>query len=153
MPSTAIREIALLKELEHKNVVQLLDVVHADDKLYMVFEYLNMDLKKHMDDHVSNDENKRRNNGSGNSLESPGFPETLVRVRVLLLLTNFLESDFHVTFVRSSSDLYSVAHPLVCNTLLNASWEIPQAVGPILLLFTAQYISKYGKQEDAQRCI
>ena len=88
VPSTAIREIALLKELEHKNVVQLLDVVHADDKLYMVFEYLNMDLKKHMDDHgpASNDENRRRNNG--NAVESPGLPETLVRVSVLLLLTN-----------------------------------------------------------------
>ena len=77
MPSTAIREIALLKELEHKNVVQLLDVVHADDKLYMVFEYLNCDLKKHMDDYGANDENRRRN---GNGTESPGLPETLVRV-------------------------------------------------------------------------
>lgn len=52
VPSTAIREITLLKELEHPAVVQLLDVVHADDKLYMVFEYLNMDLKRHMDEHA-----------------------------------------------------------------------------------------------------
>eukprot|EP00095_Tigriopus_kingsejongensis_P004649 maker-scaffold29_size597861-snap-gene-4.35 protein:Tk04649 transcript:maker-scaffold29_size597861-snap-gene-4.35-mRNA-1 annotation:"cell division protein kinase 2" len=50
VPSTAIREISLLKELEHPNVVQLLDVVYSDEKLYMVFEYLNMDLKKHMDE-------------------------------------------------------------------------------------------------------
>ena len=95
MPSTAIREIALLKELEHKNVVQLLDVVHADDKLYMVFEYLNMDLKKHMDDHgaASNDENRRRNNG--NAVESPGLPETLVRVGppVERLLLELFEYD------------------------------------------------------------
>jgi len=95
VPSTAIREIALLKELEHKNVVQLLDVVHADDKLYMVFEYLNMDLKKHMDDHVSNDENKRRNNGSGNSLESPGFPETLVRSYMQQLLSGIAYCHAH----------------------------------------------------------
>ena len=84
VPSTAIREIALLKELEHKNVVQLLDVVHADDKLYMVFEYLNMDLKKHMDDHAANDENRQRNRqgNNGNGVpDSPGLPETLVRVR------------------------------------------------------------------------
>ena len=83
VPSTAIREIALLKELEHKNVVQLLDVVHADDKLYMVFEYLNMDLKKHMDDHAANDENRQRNRqgNNGNGVpDSPGLPETLVRV-------------------------------------------------------------------------
>ena len=39
-PSTAIREISLLKELEHPGVVQLLDVVHQDQKLFMVFEFL-----------------------------------------------------------------------------------------------------------------
>ena len=50
VPSTAIREISLLKELDHPNVVQLLDVIHTDQKLYLVFEYLDMDLKKHMDD-------------------------------------------------------------------------------------------------------
>ena len=43
-----------------------------------VFEYLNCDLKKHMDDYGANDENRRRNNGNG--IESPGLPETLVRV-------------------------------------------------------------------------
>ena len=58
----------------------------------MVFEYLNCDLKKHMDDYGANDENRRRN-GNGNGTESPGLPETLVRVSVLLLLTNFLKSD------------------------------------------------------------
>lgn len=41
MPSTALREISLLKELDHENIVRLLDVVYGDHKLYMVFEYLN----------------------------------------------------------------------------------------------------------------
>lgn len=49
MPSTALREITLLKELNHPNVVCLLDVVHADSKLYLVFEYLVQDLKKYLD--------------------------------------------------------------------------------------------------------
>jgi len=49
VPSTAIREISLLKELQHPNVVGLRDVVHQDNKLYLVFEYLDQDLKKHMD--------------------------------------------------------------------------------------------------------
>lgn len=49
VPSTAIREIALLKEMDHPNVVKLLDVVHVEDRLYMIFEYLEMDLKKYMD--------------------------------------------------------------------------------------------------------
>ncbi|KAK9406870.1 cyclin-dependent kinase 3 [Crotalus adamanteus] len=49
VPSTAIREISLLKELKHPNIVRLLDVVHNQKKLYLVFEYLNQDLKKYMD--------------------------------------------------------------------------------------------------------
>lgn len=49
VPSTAIREISLLKELHHPNVVRLLDVVSCDKKLYLVFEYMAEDLKKHMD--------------------------------------------------------------------------------------------------------
>lgn len=49
IPSTAIREISLLKELQHKNIVQLLDVIHTSKKLTLVFEYLDYDLKKLMD--------------------------------------------------------------------------------------------------------
>ncbi|XP_052805726.1 cyclin-dependent kinase 2-like [Mya arenaria] len=49
VPSTAIREISLLKELDHVNIVRLLDVVHSEKKLYLVFEFLQMDLKKLMD--------------------------------------------------------------------------------------------------------
>lgn len=41
VPSTALREISLLKELDHENIVRLLDVVYGERKLYMVFEYLN----------------------------------------------------------------------------------------------------------------
>ncbi|XP_047402048.1 cyclin-dependent kinase 3 isoform X3 [Sciurus carolinensis] len=49
VPSTAIREISLLKELKHPNIVRLLDVVHREKKLYLVFEFLSQDLKKYMD--------------------------------------------------------------------------------------------------------
>ena len=49
VPSTAIREIALLKELAHPNVIQLLDVVQGDGNLYLVFEFLQQDLKKLLD--------------------------------------------------------------------------------------------------------
>merc|ERR1719456_2040555 len=52
MPSTAIREISLLKELSHVNVVKLLDV-HCSNKenskkLYLVFEFLDLDLKRYV---------------------------------------------------------------------------------------------------------
>ncbi|CEQ39142.1 SPOSA6832_00635, partial [Sporobolomyces salmonicolor] len=75
VPSTAIREISLLKEMKDDNVVssrsvtvssrdkgslftpnltlyipnRLLDITHSDTKLYLVFEYLDLDLKRYMD--------------------------------------------------------------------------------------------------------
>jgi len=49
IPSTAIREISLLKELQHKNIVRLLDVIHTSKKLTLVFEFLEQDLKKLID--------------------------------------------------------------------------------------------------------
>jgi len=48
VPSTAIREIALLKELSHANVVELLDVFCSTKKMILVFEFLENDLKKYM---------------------------------------------------------------------------------------------------------
>lgn len=49
IPSTAIREISLLKELQHPNIVCLKDVIHTDRKLTLVFEFLDQDLKKLLD--------------------------------------------------------------------------------------------------------
>eukprot|EP00927_Polykrikos_kofoidii_P044832 TRINITY_DN38709_c0_g1_i1.p1 TRINITY_DN38709_c0_g1~~TRINITY_DN38709_c0_g1_i1.p1 ORF type:complete len:375 (+),score=62.20 TRINITY_DN38709_c0_g1_i1:83-1126(+) len=48
LPSTAIREIALLRELSHENVMKLLDVFCSTTRLTLVFEYLEKDLKKYM---------------------------------------------------------------------------------------------------------
>lgn len=49
VPSTAIREISLLKELRDENIVRLFDIVHQENKLYLVFEFLDLDLRKYMD--------------------------------------------------------------------------------------------------------
>ena len=49
IPSTAIREISLLKELNHKNIVKLCDVLHTPKKLTLVFEFIDQDLKKLID--------------------------------------------------------------------------------------------------------
>lgn len=51
IPSTAIREIALLKQLHHPNIVRLHDVIHTEKRLTLVFEYLDQDLKKFLDAH------------------------------------------------------------------------------------------------------
>ncbi|XP_064120780.1 cyclin-dependent kinase 16-like isoform X2 [Macrobrachium nipponense] len=49
-PCTAIREVSLLKELKHANIVTLHDIVHTDKSLTLVFEYLDRDLKQYMDE-------------------------------------------------------------------------------------------------------
>ncbi|KAF2709526.1 Pkinase-domain-containing protein [Pleomassaria siparia CBS 279.74] len=48
-PSTAIREISLMKELKHENIVLLHDVIHTENKLMLVFEFMDKDLKRYMD--------------------------------------------------------------------------------------------------------
>ncbi|KAJ1971746.1 negative regulator of the PHO system [Dimargaris xerosporica] len=48
-PSTAVREIALMKELRHDNIVRLLHVEQTENNLVMVFDYMDKDLKKYMD--------------------------------------------------------------------------------------------------------
>jgi cyclin-dependent kinase 5 len=49
VPSSALREICLLKELKHKNIVRLIEVLISDRRLTLVFEYCDQDLKKYFD--------------------------------------------------------------------------------------------------------
>jgi cyclin-dependent kinase 2 len=49
MPATALREVTVLKKLKGANIVALDDVVHEDNKLFLVFEFLNQDLKVYID--------------------------------------------------------------------------------------------------------
>ncbi|CAI7678579.1 unnamed protein product [Penicillium pancosmium] len=50
VPSTAIREISLLKEMQDPSVVRLHNIVYAEsDNLYLVMEFVDLDLKKYMD--------------------------------------------------------------------------------------------------------
>ncbi|KAJ9462938.1 Cell division protein kinase 2-like protein CRK1 [Diplonema papillatum] len=56
---TAIREVSLLKELKHPNIVKLHTVDLNEKKLTLVFEYLDMDLKNYLDNnkgHVTLDQ-------------------------------------------------------------------------------------------------
>lgn len=39
-PCTAIREVSLLRDLKHNNIVTLHDIIHTDRSLTLVFEYL-----------------------------------------------------------------------------------------------------------------
>uniref|UniRef100_A0A1B6EGF7 Protein kinase domain-containing protein n=1 Tax=Clastoptera arizonana TaxID=38151 RepID=A0A1B6EGF7_9HEMI len=49
IPSTAIREISLLKEVVHPNIVTLQEILMDESRLYLIFEFLSMDLKKYID--------------------------------------------------------------------------------------------------------
>ncbi|GAA6027408.1 hypothetical protein JCM8097_007839 [Rhodosporidiobolus ruineniae] len=55
VPSTALREVSVLMELgesRHEGaecIVRLLDVIHCDESLSLVFEFLDLDLKRYMD--------------------------------------------------------------------------------------------------------
>ncbi|KIH47230.1 hypothetical protein ANCDUO_22713 [Ancylostoma duodenale] len=49
VPSSALREVCILRELKHRNVVRLYDVIYSESKLTLVFEYCDQDLKKFFD--------------------------------------------------------------------------------------------------------
>lgn len=50
VPATSVREICTLKELNHPNVVELIDVILEKTRVYLVFEFLYCDLRKYMND-------------------------------------------------------------------------------------------------------
>lgn len=49
-PCTAIREVSLLRDLKHANVVTLHDIIHTERSLTLVFEFVDKDLKQYMDE-------------------------------------------------------------------------------------------------------
>ena len=70
VPCNVIREISLLRELTHNNVVQLLDVIQATPGgLYLVFEYVAHDLKTFMDQRQRSEDIRER----------IGLPKPMVR--------------------------------------------------------------------------
>lgn len=51
IPATTIREILLLKNLKHSTIIDLIEVIHNEDKMYLVFEFIETDLKRLIDDY------------------------------------------------------------------------------------------------------
>ncbi|THD25138.1 Cyclin-dependent kinase 16 protein [Fasciola hepatica] len=49
-PCTAIREVSLLRNLQHANIVTLHDIIHTEKSLTLVFEYVDRDLKQYLHD-------------------------------------------------------------------------------------------------------
>jgi cyclin-dependent kinase len=96
IPSTTIREISLLTELQqvqHPNIVALCDVIHSERKVTLVFEFCEHDLKKLLD------------------RQSGGLPPIQVRWFLVQLLRG-------VAFCHSSRVLHRDLKPQ--NLLINA---------------------------------
>lgn len=82
VPSTAIREISLLKEMRDENIVKLLNIVHADGhKLYLVCEFLDLDLKKYMESLPIRDGGRAKQlpEGTAPGLYTMGLGDTVIR--------------------------------------------------------------------------
>ena len=45
IPSSALREISILRNLRHENIEKIIDVITTDTKLYLVLEYMEYDLQ------------------------------------------------------------------------------------------------------------
>lgn len=49
IPTTAMREAAILKQLNHPNIIKLYDVFLTDERCYFLLEYMDEDLKHYLD--------------------------------------------------------------------------------------------------------
>ncbi|CAG9529901.1 unnamed protein product [Cercopithifilaria johnstoni] len=49
IPGTALREMTLLRRLKHPNIVSLLEVILDEQLVYLIFEFVSMDLRKCID--------------------------------------------------------------------------------------------------------
>jgi len=88
IPSTAIREISILKQMKHPNIVNLVDLIHGDKKLYLVFEFMDHDLKKFLDI-------------NGNPL-----PPQLVKVKIVFYqLKKFVHFFISLIYIKLSQQL------------------------------------------------
>ncbi|KHN80512.1 Cyclin-dependent kinase 1 [Toxocara canis] len=49
IPITALREMSCLQELRHPNIVKLEQVIMQENRLFLIFEFLDMDLREFLD--------------------------------------------------------------------------------------------------------
>ncbi|KAI5148714.1 hypothetical protein ENBRE01_0488 [Enteropsectra breve] len=48
MPSTTMREISILKSVSHQNIIKIIEVIHQEDYVTIVFEFIEYDLMKYI---------------------------------------------------------------------------------------------------------
>ncbi|KAJ2786956.1 Cyclin-dependent kinase catalytic subunit [Coemansia interrupta] len=129
VPSTAIREISLLKELQHENIVRLLDIVYNEAKLYLVFEFLDLDLKKYMD-----------------SVGSGGLPPSQVKSYMHQLVKGIAFCHAHRTLHR---DLKPQNLLIDQNGMLKiADFGLGRAVGVPLRVYTHEVVTLWYRSPE-----
>jgi cyclin-dependent kinase 3 len=57
VPSTALREIVILKKMDHQNIVKLINIECGENKLFLFFEFLPYDLRKYINEKYKEKEN------------------------------------------------------------------------------------------------
>mmetsp|Transcript_16852 Transcript_16852/g.14780 ORF Transcript_16852/g.14780 Transcript_16852/m.14780 type:complete len:214 (+) Transcript_16852:30-671(+) len=50
MPANAIREVSILKELDHPNIVKVQQIIYKRPSLHLFMEFMDSDLKKYVDE-------------------------------------------------------------------------------------------------------
>eukprot|EP00477_Mikrocytos_mackini_P001805 GAHX01001955.1.p1 GENE.GAHX01001955.1~~GAHX01001955.1.p1 ORF type:complete len:336 (-),score=49.80 GAHX01001955.1:237-1244(-) len=96
IPSTALREISILKEVSHENLIKLMDIFYSKDKLYLIFEYVEQDLKRFMYNYnkkvrsIKISRNQRTPIGSPDKAESYFNPEMRLPLHLSLNLARQL---------------------------------------------------------------
>jgi len=53
IPSSAVREISLLKSISHTNIIRIKHIIPADGKLYLLFELMSQDLRQYMTQRIA----------------------------------------------------------------------------------------------------
>jgi len=104
VPSTAIREVAILQDIIHPSIVKLEQVILEKGQLYLVFEFLDLDLRRYLDNiYASNPHSHHSYSSSSSSTVKPkepvkGLPMALVKSYTyqLLLGIEFMHSHRHL---------------------------------------------------------
>lgn len=83
VPVTTLREVALLKDLRHDNIVRLREVIAAPPRLYLVFDFVDQDLKQCLESRFQR-----------------GMPSALVRSSMLQILRGLSHCHMHLVLHR-----------------------------------------------------
>ncbi|KAE8338036.1 hypothetical protein BDV24DRAFT_138949 [Aspergillus arachidicola] len=145
VPSTTIREISLLKEMNHPNIVRLFNIHTEGYKLYLVFEHLDLDLKKYMDALPVNDGGRGRSLPNGLSVDL-GLGEAMIKK----FMSQLIEGIF---FCHSRRVLHRDLKPQ--NLLINrdgslklADFGLARAFGVPLRTYTHEVVTLWYRSPE-----